>query len=608
MLIETGAGKSAAGLRDQLKRLGIRRFVLGVHASALPASAWDVGYGSPASAAGGRLLAFATRLGFDAIQLGPAGQVSVANLSPYDGTVFARNTWSLDFEALASDAFGRLLQREAIDRLGFGSSRATRVDPERASRIAREALTACYAAFTQLRAAEPEHPLIASFSRFRSEHAGWLERNALYEAIASRTVDDPSRFEPALVALFDPGTAGEQRRTALRATLGPEIERSELAQYLCHAQHAAFRERARAAGLAVWGDMQVGHSLRDRFLHGDCFAARWWLGAPPSRTNPHGQPWGYPLLDPDQLEDASSPARQLFERRMRKLLAEYDGVRIDHPHGLVCPWVYAASEPDPQHAVRHGDRAFESPDSRNPDLARWAIATHDDLDPAAHSRFADNRVRQLNSAQIARYSRLFDVLASLTGESLPMRDVFAAEVLSTCPFPLQCVLARHGLGRFRVTQKANPNDPRDVYRTEHAEPEDWLMLGTHDTPPIYPLASAWLQHGSAQARAAYLAERLIHASSERPRAAAAFASSERNLLCASLADLFASRAQNVYVFVGDLFGETEPYNRAGVVHPDNWTTRLPENFEDVYAERVHEGRALDLRAAVQLAASGTWTG
>ena len=73
------------------------------------------------------------------------------------------------------------------------------------------------------------------------------------------------------------------------------------------------------------------------------------------------------------------------------------------------------------------------------------------------------------------------------------------------------------------------------------------------------------------------------------------------MLCASLADLFNSQAENVYVFVGDLFGESEPFNRAGIVHPDNWTARLPENFEAVYAERVREGRALDIAAAVRLA-------
>jgi hypothetical protein len=55
------------------------------------------------------------------------------------------------------------------------------------------------------------------------------------------------------------------------------------------------------------------------------------------------------------------------------------------------------------------------------------------------------------------------------------------------------------------------------------------------------------------------------------------------------------------VFAGDLFGEHEPWNRAGIVHPDNWTARLPECFEQVYAERVREGRALDISAALSLA-------
>ena len=62
-----------------------------------------------------------------------------------------------------------------------------------------------------------------------------------------------------------------------------------------------------------------------------CFNPRWLVGAPPSRTNPDGQPGGYPLLDPDQLYSADSPARQLFETRLRKLLSDTHGVRIDHP-------------------------------------------------------------------------------------------------------------------------------------------------------------------------------------------------------------------------------------------------------------------------------------
>ncbi|HKU38504.1 MAG TPA: 4-alpha-glucanotransferase, partial [Polyangiales bacterium] len=582
-------------VRDALRRLGVRRFVLGVHASAFPADALDVGYGAPLTDAGERLLRFAAQLGFNALQLGPTGQISTFNLSPYDGTVFARNTWTLGLAALASEAYAGLLPLEDHEWLAEQRASATRVQPERAARCIDRVLETCHARFRALRSRAPEHPFVVGFADFRREQAPWLEVNALYEAIAARAGDDPTRFEPALQALFEPGAAGRARRSALRSTLGEAIERSELAQYLCHAQHAAFRERAHGAGLQIWGDLQVGFSHRDRFLHRECFADHWLLGAPPSRTNPHGQPWGYPLLAPDQLDDPESPARQLFLLRLRKLLAEHDGVRIDHPHGLVCPWVYRAGDPDAYHAVRHGARAFCSPDSTDPDLTRWAIAQRADLNPAAHSHFADNWISRLEAAQVARYSRLFDVLASLCHG--PMRDTFAAEVLSTSPYPLCAVLERHGLGRFRVTQKVDPRNPADVYRTEHARPEDWLMLGTHDTPPALEVVERWRKDGSAPLRAAYLAERLIAAASERAAAAQVIAASERNLACASLADLFASAAENVYVFVGDLFGEREPFNRAGVVHPDNWTARLPADFESIYAARLREGRALDIQAA-----------
>lgn len=591
-------------VRDALRQLGIRRFVLGVHASAFPLGGpeeCDVGHGAPLSAAGRRLLAFAAQLGFNAIQLGPSGQITAHNLSPYDGTVFARNTWSLGLDALACEEYGRLLAPEAAASLAQPPQREPRVQPEQAARATSAALELAHARLCQLRSTTPQHPLLRAFEHFRSQHADWLPLDALYAGLAERAGDDPTLFDPGLQSLFELGPVGQQRRAAMRATLGPAIERCELAQYLCHAQHGDFRAQARELGLALWGDMQVGFSHRDRFLHRASFARHWRLGAPPSRTNPHGQPWGYPLLDPDQLEDPSSSARCLFERRVRKLLAEHDGVRIDHPHGLVCPWIYSTSDPDPYHAVRHGARAFESPDHPAEDLRRWAIASAEDLDPAAHSHFADNWVRQLSAAQVERYARLFDVLASMLGPGTRVSDAFAAEVLSTCPYPLRAVLARHGLGRFRVSQKADASNVHDVYRTEHAEPDDWLMLGTHDTPPIYPLATRWLKDRSAAERAAYLAERLITDASQRSAAAAHFASSERNLLCASLADLFQSRAQNVYVFVFDLFGDETPYNRAGIAHPDNWRARLPRDFEAAYSQRLATGRALDIVAALRLA-------
>lgn len=590
-------------MADALARLGVDRLVFGIHASAFPAGAVDVGYGSPCSEAGRRLLAFVADLGFDGLQLGPAGQVSDHDVSPYNGTAFARNVLCIDLEALCGEGFGALLTRgeaEAIAGAEVGSR--VRAEPARARRALSRALERAHAGLLRLRSRDPGHPLLARLEIFRARARPWLELDALFEVMGERVGhDDPERFEPALRSLFEASDAGAQRRRSLRAVLAGPLERVELAQLVAWEQAVAFRDAARGLGIAVFGDLQVGWSLRDRFLRRSAFAEGWRLGAPPSRTNPDGQPWGYPLLDPDQLDEPASPARRVFALRLGEILDTHDGLRVDHPHGLVCPWVYRADAGDPLLAVRSGARAFESPDADDPDLRRWAIARTEDLDPAVHLPWADARVRKLDEEQVERYARLFDAVVATVREHGLSTDAIAVEVLSTCPRPLASVLSRHGLGRFRVAQKADPGDPNDVYRPERARPADWVMLGNHDTPPILAVVERWRSEGVAELHARRLAERLVAEPGERRAAIARWSRLPGALAHALLAELFLSDARHVFVYFTDVFGEVDPMNRAGVIHPDNWSLRLEPDFEREYHERRGVGRALDLGVALALA-------
>src|SRR5262249_42936531 len=162
------------------------------------------------------------------------------------------------------------------------------------------------------------------------------------------------------------------------------------------------------------------------------FLREYHIGAPPSRTNPDGQPWGYPVLDPDQY--AAGPARDLVLARFSKMFADYDSVRIDHPHGLVCPWVYRHDD------VRTGARLFDSPDlPDHPELARYAIARPEQLDRSL-PRYADGWVRELDADQVTRYAVLVEALvASATRAGRDPHDL-SFEVLSTMPMPLGAVL------------------------------------------------------------------------------------------------------------------------------------------------------------------------
>ncbi len=564
--------------------------LLAIHDASFPADAEeDTGRGGPATRAAARLFGYARSLGFTGIQLGPQGQTARDNPSPYDGTIFSRHLGNL--------ALGSLRPGGAFEGLVGDAelARAVLADPggpaqhRRAHDAHHRLIEAAYAAL-------PARPDLRDRLRaFRAEHAGWLDRDALHAALCAEHGGAGFRDWPAAdrdLWLTD-DDARRARRAARMHHHAAAIDRYAFGQLLVHEELARVRREAGRHRLALYGDLQVGTSDADAWAYAAAFFPAYRMGAPPSRTNEDGQPWGYPVLDPDQY---TGRARDLVRARADKAFAEYDSLRIDHPHGLVCPWVYAAGVADPQRAVAEGARLFESPDlPDHPALARFAIVRPDQLD-RTQPRYGDDWVRVLDADQVERYATMFDTIAASARRHGRDPADLSCEVLSTMPAPLEAVLARYRLGRWRVTQKARLDDPTDVYRTENVEPHDWVMLGNHDTMSIFGLIRAW-PAARRDDWARHLAARLALPRPER-LAAPGF------LAAAMLAELFISRAENVSIFFADLFGYEERFNVPGLVDPANWSLRLPPDFAELHRERLARGAALDLRLALELALAG----
>lgn len=608
-----------------LAALQVRNLVLSLHDPSLPGEAGeDLGRGSPYSAAGQRFLEFARDLGFTGIQLGPQGLTSEDNPSPYDGTLFSRNVLNVSLGALTQEAWGALLRPErvralsAAHRLGDG-----RVPHRQVFRAQEEALEEAWEAFQHRRAqavpGEAFSRLAARFEAFLREHAEWLERDALYEALCVEHGrpywrEWPSEWDRRL---WNPRPGEEgvfaHRRRVLLSKHAARVEAYAFRQFLVHAQHEALRERTAAWGLKLYGDMQIGYSPRDAWAWQGLFLSTYLMGAPPSRTNPEGQSWNYPVLDPSRYHEPPGgeepyapvarpgPVLWFMASRVNKMLAEYDGLRIDHPHGLVCPWVYRAGTPEPLRAVRGGARLFASPDLEDhPELARHALVTPEGVDRSV-PRYADGWVRELAPEQVTRYSALFDaIVAAVHARGRQVSDLLC-EVLSTLPYPLQRVLEQYGLGRFRVTQKADLTNPRDVYRGENAAPADWIMLGNHDTKSIWALAERWFAAGEARAQADYLASRLHPEEAGREAFTRRLLEEPGLLVQAKFAELFVSRAENVMVFFADLLGMKETYNAPGTVSDENWSLRIPREYRREYGEKLERDEALNLPGALAMA-------
>jgi 4-alpha-glucanotransferase len=590
-----------------LALLGKRHFVLAIQDPAFPSpepdGGGDCGRGSPYSAGAARFFEAAAAMGFTGIQFGPQGLVSEGSDSPYEGTLFSRNFLNLDLDALVAQ---ELLPRSVRDEVV--AARPVNGHRRVAHRAVWAAMSRVVSALHEKRRDWPA-PMQARFELFRRLNEPWLRIDALYDALCIEH-GHPNH-------LLWPGEAGErdrelwgreqverrpQRVAELEQRHAGSIERHAVAQFLLGEQHQAMRQRLRALGLSTFGDLQIGMSARDAWAHGSLLLEGYRMGAPPSLTNPDGQPWGYGVLDPETFgtPDAPGPAIDFMQARLAKLMSEMDGLRIDHPQGWVCPWVYRADDPDPIHAVQCGARLRDSPAvPDHPRLDRFAIPTAEQIDWTV-PRHADGWVRALSEPQVSRYGVLISaMLDAVCARGLSAREV-ACEVLSTLPYPLARVMQRHGLGRFRVLSKADPGRTDDVYRSENAQEADWVMLGNHDTPPIWLTLERWTAQRRRQ-QAEYLAHKLVPDRAARADHASRWTADPAQLAQAMLADALHCPAGHVYLFFADLLGMRETYNAPGTVGPHNWSLRVPPDWESRYLSQRSRGGALHLPRALALA-------
>ena len=607
--------------QKSLKALGKKNFALIVQGASFPSQeGLNIGIGSPVSTGASSLVDFSSGI-FNNIQLGPSGKTKAIDSSPYTGTIFSNNPLFIDIEQLVDAKWANILSVETLNDIiqNNPNKNTPKVAYSYIFKKHEEALKESFYNFQKKSAAKnslnPEDKKIIEkiekeFQKYKKENQSWLEKDAIYEALSLKHGNDywPLWENEIDKNLYNTKTKkdegfAKERICQIKEEFVDVIEFYSFCQYLIDAQKKEMLEYADSKGIRMIADRQVAFSDRDVWAYQNLFLEGWFLGCPPDFFSLDGQAWGFPVMDPEKTfhEDGSlGDGGKLLKALYKKMFKENPGgVRIDHLVGLIDPWVYkTGANPKPEEGA---GRLFSSPE--HPELSKYAVATIEDLDFELEPD-KEHRVKNLNKEQIRKYGMFIEkiVIAAAKEEGLSKNEIIC-EDLGTVTFPVEQVMQEYELLGMRLTQFVVPEKPLHPYRCKNIPENCWAMVGTHDNEPIAMWADKMVNTHDAYLHAQNLVEDLLPQEREfqKEEMTARLTKDTNYLRKTKLYEIFASKAENIQVFFTDFLGIYDVYNKPGTSGDQNWSLRMPDNFEDYYFEQLKQGQGMNLPEIFRLA-------
>jgi 4-alpha-glucanotransferase len=283
------------------------------------------------------------------------------------------------------------------------------------------------------------------FQRFREENAFWLLDYARYIVLKQRFSLGVWSGWPKEFAHRDADALRQ-----LQQESRDDLELQQVIQFAFEEQWKALRAYCAERGIRFIGDVAifVSYDSSDVWTHPEIFELHEDLspirvaGVPPDYFSATGQRWGNPIYKWDVLE------RRGFDwwvDRMRRALALYDIIRLDHFRGFEAFWAIPAEE----ETAIHGE---------------WVKAPGAALFTVLHD-------------QLGELPLIAEDLGLITPDVIALRDQFS-------------------LPGMRVLQFALDGDPQNPFLPEHYPPNVVAYTATHDNQTT----RAWYESLGEEAR------------------------------------------------------------------------------------------------------------
>ena len=556
-----------AAINDAKEYLGIENMSMILHGSCYPAGEYNTGIGTPFSKDALEIIKFEKLHGFNANQLGPNGEVTRGSISPYSGTVFARNHLFIDLAELTTDKYGKILSGRTFDRLVINHPETGRNYSHseffEAFEIYDIALREAYRNFKSqvylgnLRAID----LNREYEEFKKQKGTEALEEALFQLLThtygtmDTSVWEKEVDQNLISRLKSRDPEAIDRFNHLLSRSGDEINAFIFGQFIADKQIKENKQLRAKENFKYINDLLVGFSPSEEWIYRDAFLPDYKLGCPNGGVGNGPQLWEIPVLDPNKLfnEDGSlGPAGKLLEKKIESSFDTGENIRIDHALGLVDPYIYKKSSVFISNGYLDRGRFYANNISKIPNM-----------DPNGNYQKILEKILLpiLKRHNINPNSAVWEDLGTST-------DTFSRIYYNKLKLP-------------GITQL-------EWARGERSPRNNTALVGSHDSEPaIKMIQKDWVRNHNAW-NIDYLAGYLNcdpARAKEREEFKQKIIKNPAEQVKAKFIELFTT-SKNIQISFADFFGISETYNMGGKALKENWKLRLNKDYEDTYYKNL----------------------
>ena len=543
------------------KYLGIENRAIILHGSCFPSSGPDIGIGTPYSEPAKDLIKEFMMYGFNAIQLGPSGEISSFDMSPYASKVYAKNPLFIDVKKLTKPEYAEILSNETYDNItdlnkvkGQNYNYANFLEAFENMDIA---LEEAYTTFKQkLRDKDPAAlALNKEFDEFKKKSEDWLVKDGIFKILSKMNGTDDftkweNRLDADLILRLDKGDRiAVKRYNQILNRSKDKIEKNSFTQFLIDKQIRENKEFRDANNFTYINDLLVGCSKSDVWANPEAFLEGYAIGCKYGGKDNSPQAWDLPVLNPKRLFNADGTldvAGMFLKKKLLSALEYCETVRVDHAMGLVDPWIYDAN------SVYSSNGIVRS-------IKGDYISNMPGIDPDGNYRNILEKI----------------VLPTLEEKGVKNTDVVWEDLGD-----------RTGVFNEIYYNKFNLPSIKQLEwdKGESADHNDTSLISSHDSPPTRMMNyNAWDKE--------YLVGYLKPDPAKRNEQNQFWQSINSNpmeLIKAKFVELFRS-SKNIQMSFADFFAIDKRYNIPGEMNNTNWKLRMNNNYIDTYYKNLSSG-------------------